>query len=113
MSSGRPRNFDRDAALQTATKLFCKYGYEGVSISDLTRALGIGPTSLYAALDQKEMLYREAVELCLTRADVMDPKQNGLMRAQILALRCNAVKAATAPEYPGGMVAIGMLSCSS
>ncbi len=35
-SLGRPREFDREAALQIAVKLFCKHGYEGVSIADLT-----------------------------------------------------------------------------
>src|SRR5699024_8628106 len=60
---GRPRNFDRDAALRTAMDLFWRRGYEGVSVAMLTEALGITPTSLYAAFGSKAELFDEAIEL--------------------------------------------------
>lgn len=63
---GRPRVFDRNAALETAMKLFWVKGYEATSITDLTTALGIGPTSLYAAFGSKEALYAEALQLYAT-----------------------------------------------
>ena len=59
---GRPRSFDRDKALERAMHLFWRQGYEATSVSDLTRAMGINPPSLYAAFGDKEHLYLEALE---------------------------------------------------
>ena len=59
---GRPRAFDRDAALERATCLFWTKGFEATSIADLTQAMGIGAPSLYAAFRSKEALYAEALQ---------------------------------------------------
>ncbi|WP_102961250.1 TetR/AcrR family transcriptional regulator [Mangrovicella endophytica] len=58
---GRPRAFDREAALAEATRLFWAKGYEATSIAELTQAMGIGGPSLYAAFGSKEALYVEAL----------------------------------------------------
>jgi AcrR family transcriptional regulator len=60
---GRPRSFDREAALKKAMELFWAQGYDGTSLSDLTRAMGINAPSLYAAFGCKEALFREAATL--------------------------------------------------
>src|SRR5918996_4164529 len=60
---GRPRSFDRAAALRRAMEVFWAKGYDGASLSDLTAAMGINSPSLYAAFGSKEGLFREAVAL--------------------------------------------------
>ena len=59
---GRPRSFDRDAALAAAMEVFWAKGFEATSISDLTQAMGLNPPSLYSAFGDKEHLFLEAVE---------------------------------------------------
>lgn len=59
---GRPRCFDRDAALAAAIEVFWQKGFEGATLADLTGAMGINPPSLYAAFGDKEGLFLEAVQ---------------------------------------------------
>jgi AcrR family transcriptional regulator len=69
VARGRPRSFDRDAALRAAMKCFWKSGYEGASMAGLTEAMGINSPSLYACFGSKEELFREAVGLYLATED--------------------------------------------
>ena len=59
---GRPREFDRETALQAAMLVFWRKGFTATSMNDLCDAMGIRSPSLYAAFGSKEALYLEAME---------------------------------------------------
>ncbi|MFF7351356.1 TetR/AcrR family transcriptional regulator [Streptomyces filipinensis] len=58
----RTKEFDPDAALQSALELFWRRGYEATSMADLVAHLGIGRASLYATFGSKHALYLSALE---------------------------------------------------
>lgn len=59
---GRPRQFDVDEAIATAQRLFHARGYEAVSVSDVTDALGINTPSFYSAFRSKAGLYEQVIK---------------------------------------------------
>jgi AcrR family transcriptional regulator len=70
---GRPREFDIDDALDAATALFWRKGYDATSLADLTNAIGISPPSFYSAFQSKEDLFRRIVQRYSTaQAKVID-----------------------------------------
>ncbi len=62
MARGRPRTFDREAAVEQAMLIFWAKGFTNTSLSDLTLALKINPPSFYAAFGSKEALYMDVLE---------------------------------------------------
>src|SRR5258705_379412 len=62
MKTGRPRSFDRGEALERAIAVFWEHGYDATSIALLTKALGIGAPSLYAAFGDKRALFLDALD---------------------------------------------------
>lgn len=58
----RTKEFDPDAALQSALELFWQRGYEATSMADLVTHLGIARASLYGTFGSKRELYLKALE---------------------------------------------------
>jgi AcrR family transcriptional regulator len=81
---GRPRAFDEGQALDRAMQIFWRKGYEGASLADLTKAMGINRPSLYNAFGDKEALFRK----------VLDRYERGPARYVVEALRQPTARAA-------------------
>lgn len=57
----RPREFDREVAIETAMLVFWREGFPGASVEQLCEAIGVGSSSFYKAFGSKELLFRETV----------------------------------------------------
>lgn len=105
---GRPRAFDPDQALERALEVFWRQGYEGASLADLTEAMGINRTSMYAAFGNKEDLFRLALARYtsgpagyVARA-LLEPTA----RAVAEHVLNGAVDATTSPDRPAGCLGV-------
>ena len=105
---GRPRGFDTEDALEHAMCVFWQHGYEGASLADLTSAMGINRTSMYAAFGNKEELFVRAFQRYTD-----GPASYGLNALQApTALRVAAailegsVATSTRPGYPAGCLGV-------
>jgi AcrR family transcriptional regulator len=90
-------------------ELFWRRGYEGVSIRELTDAMGVNPPSLYAAFGSKQQLFRDAVALydemegsATDRALRAEPTA----RAAIEAMLRDNVDVYADPDKPSGCLIV-------
>jgi AcrR family transcriptional regulator len=105
---GRPRKFDRDAALHAAMEIFWQKGFTAASMADLCGAMGISSPSLYAAFGSKEQLYEEALRhFAVTTGPplwaIMDEAPQA--REAIEGLLIGSAAAFPATERPAGCMA--------
>lgn len=94
----RTREFDTEAAVSRAMELFWTRGYEATSVRDLTRHLGIGQGSLYAAFGDKDGLYRAALDqyrATLAAAALRDLEAGDGARAAIRTMLLERARIAT------------------
>jgi len=113
--TGRPINFDKDAALEAAMLLFWERGYEGTSMADLTQAMGLHPSSIYAAFGDKHALFQLAVKRYMeTRAQyATEALEEPTLERFIRALFDNTVAFLTTPGHPPTcMTLAGAVGCS-
>ncbi|MFK0163319.1 TetR/AcrR family transcriptional regulator [Rhizobium sp. NPDC090279] len=59
---GRPREFDIEAALDEALRVFSERGYYAASISELTEAMGLTAGSVYKAFGDKRGIFLAAFD---------------------------------------------------
>src|SRR6202166_2783726 len=111
---GRPRSFDIDRALDRALVVFWRKGYEGTSLSDLTKAVGVNRPSLYAAFGDKEALFRKALDRYAKgpAAYLREALNQPTARAVAQALLLGAADLLTDPQHPSGCLMVqGALVC--
>jgi len=116
---GRPRNFDRDHAVDQALHLFWQHGYDATSLAQLKAGLGggISAPSFYAAFGSKEALFDECVQRYLaTYAQVTECLWDETLpprQAIETALRQSARMQCEDGHPKGCMVALGVMSAPS
>src|SRR5580658_3949773 len=105
---GRPRSFDVDRALDRALRVFWRKGYEGATLSDLTKAVGVNRPSLYAAFGDKEALFRKVLGRYLDgpAAYTQEALKEPTARAVVERLLRGAADLNTAPRNPGGCLMV-------
>ncbi|HJO36334.1 MAG TPA: helix-turn-helix domain-containing protein [Gammaproteobacteria bacterium] len=90
-------------------RLFRRHGYEGVSVADLTAAIGIAPPSMYAAFGNKAGLYREALDRYTALPGAIDGMNGATTLEQAVAgLLAAAIKAVVEDER-GCMISLGLV----
>jgi AcrR family transcriptional regulator len=100
--TGRPISFDKDAALEAAMLLFWERGFEGTCMTSLTQAMGLNPSSIYAAFGDKHALFQLAVKRYMeTRAQyATEALEKPTLEKVVRALFDNTVAFLTAPGHP-------------
>ncbi|MTI46162.1 TetR family transcriptional regulator [Roseibium hamelinense] len=106
---GQGRKFMIEDALEAATLVFWLHGYEGASISELTKAMGINPPSLYKAFGSKEDLFFKVVDhYNQTHGNFMskifEEETDG--RALLQRLLLEAADHYPSDQFPGGCLVI-------
>ena len=113
---GRPRGFSEGAALDAAMRVFWEKGYEGSSLDDLTAAMGINRSSLYATFGDKEALFRRVMDRYAAGplSFLSEALEQPTARAVVEALLRGTVKFLADSTHPRGCLSLqGGLACGS
>ena len=113
--TGRPISFDKNAALEAAMLLFWERGYEGTPMADLTQAMGLNPSSIYAAFGDKHALFQLAAKRYMEMRAQYAGKalEEPTLEKVVRALFDNTVAFLTTPGHPPTcMTLAGAVGCS-
>ena len=113
---GRPREFDEDSALEAAMRVFWEKSYEGATMADLTNAMGINRSSMYAAFGDKESLFRRVMERYLGEpmTYIRLALAQSSLREVVAGLIQGTAEFLAAPANPRGCLLIqGALACGT
>lgn len=113
---GRPRAFSESGALDAAMHVFWEKGYEGTTLDDLTQAMGINRSSLYATFGDKETLFRKVIARYSTgpMASLWEALQQPSARAVVETLLRTEVNFLADPSHPQGCLTLqGGMACGS
>jgi len=105
----RPKEFDRDLALQKAMMVFWEKGYAATSAADLVQAMGIGRQSLYDTFGDKHQLYLEALAL-YSEASVAELVQSMRAARPLEAIEAMLMAFAARPEEQNALGCMGINS---
>jgi AcrR family transcriptional regulator len=113
---GRPLAFDPDTALDRAMHVFWAKGYEGTSLSNLTRAMRINRPSLYAAFGNKEELFRRVLDRYMDGPVAYFGKALAASKARdvVEQIFLGTARMAEDPKIPAGCLMVqGALACGN
>ncbi|QDK97456.1 TetR/AcrR family transcriptional regulator [Acinetobacter tandoii] len=107
--TGRPREFNRDEAINSAMNLFWEKGFESTSLADLRQTLNLSSASFYAAFGSKKVLYEECLhrytETCGQISDELD-NLSVSPRVAMQNMLHKTIAIQTSPLSPSGCMAV-------
>ncbi len=59
----------KEKITETALELFSRHGYNGVSVRDIARAVGVRESSLYNHFENKRAIFDEIVDCCFQQSE--------------------------------------------
>ena len=60
----------KEKITETALELFSRHGYNGVSVRDIAKAVGIRESSLYNHFENKRAIFDEIVDFCFQQSEM-------------------------------------------
>jgi AcrR family transcriptional regulator len=108
---GRPLSFDREQVLDAAVQVFWEKGYEGASVDELTKAMGINPPSLYAKFGNKHGLFLQAIDryvATVTSTQIVPLNESGDIRQAISGYLGEVIRCVASSDWPRGCLVVSV-----